>query len=131
MMVDDRGSVSVEFAAGAALTLMLVITTLITAGRIVMAQAVITDVATAAARSASIARTAGQAERDANATAQQVLTAQQLHCQRTTVAVDTSGFSVPVGLAASVRVEVTCVMSRSPTLSDSFVSPLDPYRGRT
>ena len=131
MSHDDTGSVSVEFAAGAVLTLALVTTMLITVGRIVLAQAVITDVATAAARSASIARTATEATHDATTTAQHVLTEQQLRCQHTTVEVDTSGFSVPVGRAASVRVEVTCSIPGTPTLSDSFVSPLDPYRGRT
>lgn len=136
----DHGSVSVEFAV-AAPVLLLVATAMIAAGRIVLAHATVTDVAAAAARSASIARTAAQAQRDATATAQRSFVDQRLHCQQTEVAVDTSGFSVPIGQPAVIRVSVTCVVALSDlalpgvpgtrTLHDIAISPLDPFRGRT
>lgn len=136
----DRGSVSVEFAVAAPILLLLA-AAMIATGRIVLAHGTVTDVAAAAARSASIARTAAQAQADATATAARNLAEQQLHCQHIEVAVDTSGFTVPIGQPAVVRVNVTCIVALSDlalpgvpgtrTLQDSATSPLDPFRGRT
>jgi Flp pilus assembly protein TadG len=108
----DHGSVSVEFAIAAPVVLLLV-AAMIAAGRIVLAHGTVTDVAAAAARSASIARTAAQAQRDATDTARRILAEQRLHCKHTEIAVDTSGFTVPLGQAAVVRVDVTCVVPLS------------------
>lgn len=108
----DEGSASVEFAIAAPI-LLLVAAAMIAAGRIVLAHGTVTDVAAAAARSASIARTATQAENDATATAQRSLAEQRMHCQHTDVSVDASGFTVPVGQPAVVRVSVTCVVALS------------------
>ncbi|MCO1575193.1 pilus assembly protein [Crossiella sp. SN42] len=135
------GSVSVEFAAAAGPVLLATIAVMIAAGRIVLADHVVTDAATAAARTASLARTATHAQHTATATAHRVLTDQQLHCRSITVTIDTSGFTVPLGLPATVSATVTCVaelsdlalpgMPGTRTLRDTFTSPLDPFRGRT
>ncbi|GAA2778884.1 TadE/TadG family type IV pilus assembly protein [Crossiella cryophila] len=129
-----------EFAAAAAPVLLLFTTALIAAGRIMLAHTVVTDAATAAARTASLARTATQAQDTATATAFRVLTEQNLHCRSLTVTVDTSGFTVPPGQPATVAATVTCVaelsdlalpLPGSRILQDTFTSPLDPFRGRT
>jgi Flp pilus assembly protein TadG len=136
----EEGTVSVEFAIGASI-LLLVVAATIAAGRIVLAHGAVTEVTAAAARSASIARTASQAQQDATTTAQRVLAEQRLRCQHTAVSVDTSGFTVPVGQPAVVRVNVLCIVTLGDlalpglpgtrTLEDSATSPLDPFRGRT
>ncbi|MCK2241862.1 MULTISPECIES: TadE/TadG family type IV pilus assembly protein [unclassified Crossiella] len=134
------GSVSVEFAAAAIPVLLLFTTVLIAAGRVMLAHTVVTDAAIAAARTASLARTATQAQHTATATARRVLTEQDLHCRSLTVSVDTSGFTVPPGQPAMVSATVTCVaeladlalpIPGSKFLQDTFISPLDPFRGRT
>ncbi|GAA2779208.1 TadE/TadG family type IV pilus assembly protein [Crossiella cryophila] len=138
---DAAGSVSVEFAAAAGPVLLLTIAAMIAAGRIMLADNVITDAATAAARTASLARTAAHARQTATATAYRVLTEQRLHCRSITVTLDTSGFTVPLGQPATVSATVTCVAELSDlalpglpgtrTLQETFTSPLDSFRGRT
>ena len=135
----DRGSAPMEMAiVGGVLLLLWGVFTL--AGRISLASSATADVAGAAARDASIARTAEQATQLANASALRTLTQQGLHCQDggPTVVVDTSGFAAPPGTPANVRVDVTCVISAadlhmpglngSRTIHDHAVSPLDPFR---
>lgn len=93
-----------------------------------------------AARQASLARTATQAQRDATAVAHQVLDEHNLHCHTITITLDLSGFAVPVGQPAHVAVDVDCQISLADlyvpglpgqkTLHDHEVSPLDTYRAR-
>ncbi len=112
---------------------------LVIGGRVAIASSSMSDVASAAARDASIARTAGEAEQLAHASAVSTLNKQGLHCEGgPTVGVDTSGFSAPAGTSAAVRVDVTCVVSLSDvgmpglpgsrTLHDHATSPIDPFR---
>jgi Flp pilus assembly protein TadG len=134
----DRGSAPMEMAiVGGILILLWGVFTL--AGRVSLASSTTADVAAAAARDASIARTADQATVLANASALRTLSQQGLHCQGgPTVLVDTSGFAAPPGMPANVRVDVTCVISavdlRMPGLNgarvihDHGVSPIDPFR---
>lgn len=93
------------------------------------------------ARTASLARTAGSAQFLATTTVKQSLSSQGLACVGgPDVAVDTSGFGLPVGTPASVTVEVTCLVTYGDVdlvgvpadqpISASFVSPLDQYRIR-
>lgn len=139
-VLDDEGSTTVQLAVlTPALVLLLLV--VIAAGRISSAGLAIDEVATNAARTASIARTASQAQTQAQATAGQVVAEQHLHCQQTTVTVNTAGFTVPVGQPATVTVTVSCVVTLadlalpglpgSKALTSSFSSPLDPFRGRT
>lgn len=135
----ERGSISVELAVLTPV-LIIVLALIIAAGRVAIAGGAIEGVAAAAARQASLARTADQARTDATSTARRVLDEQGLQCVSSSVDVDTSGFAVPVGRPASVRVDVTCRVALSDLgvpgmpgtreLHDSFVSELDPFRGR-
>jgi Flp pilus assembly protein TadG len=137
----DRGSEPVSLAILAPVMILL-LGLMVLGGRIAIASSSISGVAGNAARDASIARTAPQAVQIAKSTAQASLLAQNLHCEGASdVVVDTSGFSSPPGIPASIQVDVTCVVSFSDigmaglpgvrTLHDHATSPLDPYRGST
>jgi Flp pilus assembly protein TadG len=134
----DRGSEPVGLAVLAPVILLL-LGLLVVGGRVALASQSIAGVADNAARQASMARTPAQAVAVAVAAAQASLVAQNLHCEPTpAVIVDSSGFSAPPGLPASVRVDVTCVVSLSSvgipglpgsrTLHDHATSALDPFR---
>ena len=108
--------------------------------RIAMADDAVEGVAGAASRAASLARTAGQARSDAHSVANSSLATEGLNCFSTSVSVNTSGFSVPVGQPASVSVTVSCLvplqdllvpgLQGSRLLSASASSPLDVFRER-
>jgi Flp pilus assembly protein TadG len=134
----DRGSEPIALAILAPVMVGL-LGLLVLGGRIAIASSSISGVASNAARDASIARTPAQAVRIAQGTATASLLAQNLHCQGTPeVVVDTSGYGSPPGVPASIRVDVTCVVSLSDlgmpglpgtrVLRDHATSPLDPYR---
>lgn len=136
---DERGmSASVEVAILLPV-LLLFIMGLVMAGRIALARQAVQTAATDAARSASIARTQGDAQAAAHEAAASSLANQQLACASTTVEVDTSGFAVPVGSPASVQVRVVCLVRLSDLTgipggsvrAESVMSsPLDTYRER-
>jgi Flp pilus assembly protein TadG len=135
----DRGSATIE-AVIVAPAFLLFVGLIIGAGRVAIAHQSVEAAAAEAARTASVARTAGQARADATSSAQHTLANQGLQCATLTVAVDTTGFSTPVGTPARVTATVVCVVS----LGDLSVpgmpgtlrveatvgSPLDTYRGR-
>lgn len=135
----DRGSATIE-AVIILPTFMLFVALIITAGRIQMARQSVDAAAVEAARAASISRTAGEAQSRASASGNQALTNQGLRCTSTSVSIDTSGYSVPVGTPASVSVTIVCVLDVSDvaipglpgaiTITRSASSPLDTYRGR-
>ncbi|RJQ77680.1 pilus assembly protein [Pseudonocardiaceae bacterium YIM PH 21723] len=138
---DDEGAVTVEVAVWL-LPIVILGLLLWAFGRLELAHSAVQHVTISAARQASIARTPGEARTQATAVAQRVLAEQHARCSSTSVTVDTSGFSAPPGQPATVRVEVTCVLDvsdlisvpglpGSKTITDSFSSPLDPYRGRS
>ncbi|TCO49646.1 TadE/TadG family type IV pilus assembly protein [Actinocrispum wychmicini] len=138
--VPDRGSVTVEVAIWS--TIIVIVGSLLWAfGRAQLAGSAVTYVAINAAREASHARTASQAQREATSTAAQTIAEQGLRCTSFTITVDTSGFTVPVGQPAQVRVDVTCVVDvadlavpgllGSKALRQSWSSALDTFRGRT
>ena len=136
----DRGSAAIE-AAILAPPLLVLIGLAILGGRIQIAGGTIEAAAHDAARAASISRTAGDAQANAYAAAGASLNQQGLHCATLTVAVSTAGFAVPVGQPATVSASVTCLVDfsdlvadglpGSKTMSASFVSSLDTFRGRT
>jgi Flp pilus assembly protein TadG len=135
----DRGSATIE-AVIVAPAFLLFVGLIIGAGRVAIAHQSVEAAAAEAARTASVARTAGQARADATSSAEHTLVNQGLQCATLTVAVDTTGFSTPVGTPARVTATVVCVVR----LSDLSVpgmpgtlrveatvgSPLDTYRGR-
>jgi Flp pilus assembly protein TadG len=136
----DRGSAAIE-AAILAPPLLALLALAILGGRIETAGGAIEAAAHDAARAASISRTAGTAQAQAQAASAATLNQRGLHCTRLTVTVNTSGFAVPVGQPATVSAQVTCVvdfsdlvadgMPGSRTISARFVSPLDTFRART
>lgn len=120
---------------------VMLMAALIGAGfRITVAEDSVENVADASARAASIARIAGQAQQDAQAVANSSLATEGLQCAPKSVQVNTAGFAVPVGQAASVSVTVSCRapladllvpgLGGSRLLEATSSSPLDTYRGR-
>lgn len=137
----DEGSISAELAVLLPVFAALVVLAIVQ-GRALLGQAAVEHAAYDAARTASLARDADTAGDSATAAATSSLAAQGLGCTSVTVTVDTSGFSLPGGTPASVRATVACTISYgnlnaipgvppSRTLTATFVSPLDQYRGRT
>lgn len=135
----ERGSVALE-AAILAPAFMLFCLLIFTGGRVALAQMAVQSAASEGARSASIARSAGEANGSATSAANSTLGNQGLACASQSVAVDTSGFGVPVGTDSMVSVTVTCVVDLSDlsvpgvpgthTMSYQAFSPLDTHRGR-
>ena len=136
----QRGSVSIEMAVVAPAILALFAGAVI-GGRVNIARQALEAAAYDAARTASLARTAGEANEQASAAADSTLDAQGLSCTSLEVTISTTGFEVPVGQAATVTATVSCTatlsdvalpgMPGSVPLEASFTSPLDTYRSRT
>ncbi len=134
---DDRGSESVELAILLPVGI-LILALLAVGGRIALAGDRVSGVAGIAARDASLARSPGQAQSVATASASAALASDNLHCTNIRVAVDTSGFAAPPGTSASITVDVWCTVDLSDigvsglpgskTLHDQATSPLDPAR---
>lgn len=132
----DRGSESVEMALVLPIVL-IVVAMLVVGGRIAVASDRMTGVAGAAAREASIARSAGAAQANAHEAAAAALSDASLRCTSLTVSVDTSAFGSTTP-GATVQVSVSCTvplsdigipgLPGSKTLHDSASSPLDPAR---
>ncbi len=135
----DRGNAALELVILTPIVMFL-IGLVIAAGRTSVAQGSVNAAAREAARQASIAPNAASARQVASSTARAALRGDGLQCQPV-VAVDLSGFAVPVGLPARVSATVTCTepladllvpgVPGSRTLRATFTSPLDPYRSRT
>lgn len=135
----DRGSEAIAAAVGVP-AFLLFIALIIAGGRLAIAKQAVESAAAEAARSASIARTQGEAQASAISGATGSLANQDLQCVTQTVSVNTSGFTVPVGTAASISATVTCVVDLSDvtvpglpgnsTITATMTSPLDTYRGR-
>ncbi|WBC08893.1 TadE/TadG family type IV pilus assembly protein [Micromonospora sp. WMMA1947] len=135
----QRGSVSIEMAVVAPAILALFAGAVI-GGRVNLARQALEASAYDAARTASLARTAGEANAQALAAANSTLDAQGLSCTGLNVTASTAGFGVPVGQPATVTATVTCTATFSDValpgmpgtvpLSASFTSPLDTYRSR-
>lgn len=120
--------------------LLMFLTLAIFGGRVAMAQQAVQTAAADAARTASIARTAGDAAGTAQSAASATLQSEGLRCTAIDTAVDTSGFSTPVGLPATVAATVACTVDLSDLvvpglpgsrrLTSTVISPLDTYRER-
>ncbi len=135
----DTGSITLELTI---LTpaILLLLGLVIVAGRIEIANQAIDSASLAAAREASLARTAQAARAAATRAATENLAAHNLHCTGVTVSVDTTGFAVEVGTPAQVTARVTCTLDLGDlsvpgvpgtrTLTSHAVSVLDTYRAR-
>ena len=134
----EAGDASLELILLAPVLLAL-IGLVIAAGRISVARGSVEAAARDAARQASIARSPGEAVAAAQLSADTALSHDGLDCDPV-VNVDTSGFGVPVGQPAQVSATVICTvplgdlvvpgLPGSQTLTYTFTSPLDPFRGR-
>lgn len=120
---------------------LLVLLLLVAAGRVAKANGSVDEAAYAAARAASISRSAGDARSAAQSVAASTLSQHGLTCSPKTVTVDTSGFAVAVGTTATVKVKISCGvpladlvlpgLGGSRQVSGSASSVLDTYRERT
>lgn len=135
----QRGSTSIELAIMAP-AVFAFFAAVVIAGRVTLALQAADAAAYDAARTASLSRLAAIAQPAATSAALASFNSQGITCNTLSVAVNTTGFSIPVGQPANVSVTVTCVaqlsdialpgMPGSTTLTSSFVSPLDLYRAR-
>ena len=136
---DERGSAAIETVVVVPAFVLFVLL-IVYAGRLAVTEQAVEAAAGEAARAASIARTAGQAQRDATTGAAASLRNQGLTCVSQHVAVDTSGFATPVGSPARVSATVTCQVDLSDlalpglpgarAVTATLTSPIDTYRGR-
>ncbi|WP_055589916.1 TadE/TadG family type IV pilus assembly protein [Streptacidiphilus griseoplanus] len=135
----EEGSVALE-AAIIAPALLLFVLLAIAAGRLQTAGGTVDAAARAAARSASLARTAEAARQAADTAAGETLEQQGVHCSSTRVEVDTSLFGTVPGQAGEVTAVVRCTvplddllvggLPGSRTMTGRFTSVVDRYRGR-
>ncbi|WP_043242343.1 TadE/TadG family type IV pilus assembly protein [Streptomyces violaceusniger] len=135
----DRGSYAVETAVLAPV-LIGILGLMIAFGRIADADGAVDSAARAAARAASLERDAGTAQAEAQSAATHSLDGDGVTCQTSSVTVDTSGYALDVGEEASVTATISCTanlsdiglpgLPGSKTLTASWTSPIDTYRGR-
>jgi hypothetical protein len=145
MRTRDRGSASVEVAILTPAFLFLIVLAAVV-GRVTIAQNAIDVAAHDAARAASIARTADEAEDAAAGAATDTLEQQGLSCAGLDVEVDVDDFDTAPGLPSNpgnppiVSVRVVCQVSLvdlpmldfdEATVVATHTSPIDYYRGRT
>jgi Flp pilus assembly protein TadG len=136
----ERGSAPIE--AVVVVPVLLAFGLLFVAGaRLAMAGQAVDAASEHAARAASLARTAGAAQGEAQRAAAQSLAGEGQPCTATTVQADTQGLAVAVGQAATVTVTVSCtvplgdllLLGGGPgvrTLTSQFTSVVDAYRQR-
>ena len=135
----DRGSASVEVAVIAPAIIAL-LGLMVAFGRVTDADGAVDAAAHAAARAASLERDAASAQSQARAAAEDSLSGDGITCQSSDVVVDTSGYALDVGQEATVTATISCTARLSDiglpglpgakTLTSSFTSPIDTYRGR-
>ncbi|MEU3706969.1 TadE/TadG family type IV pilus assembly protein [Streptomyces anulatus] len=135
----DRGSYALETAVLAPVTISLLLL-MIAFGRITDADGAVDSAARAAARAASLERDAGTARSAARAAADRSLQGEGITCTTSSVDVDTGGYSLDLGVDATVTATIACTADLSDiglpglpgakTLTASWSSPIDTYRGR-
>ena len=134
---DERGSAAIE-AAILVPAFTLFVGLLIFAGRTAVAHQGIEAVAADAARSASIARTPAQARANAEQALAYSLANNNLRCAASSVEVDVTALSAPVGTPHLITATVTCTIDLadlsvpgvpgSRTVTATMVSPADSWR---
>lgn len=135
----ERGlATAVEAAIVLPVMMLLVGLVVVLAGR-ALAQQAVSEAAFAAARAASLERTAGAADRAARDMAQVDLGSSRVTCESITVGVDASGLAAPRGAEAFVEASVSCVavfpvslpgLPERATLVGHGRSPVDTFRSR-
>ncbi|MGW4951511.1 TadE family protein [Streptomyces parvulus] len=135
----DEGSAAIE-AAIVLPALIMFLCMAIAGGRMVISGAKIDSAAEAAAREASIHRTAAAAHGAAQSAASESLADQGITCASTSVNINTGGLSVPVGQVGTVTVTVTCTVNLADlllpglpgakTLTSTATSVVDQFRQR-
>ncbi len=139
-LVRDRGSATIELAIVAP-ALLALLGLVILAGRLAAAAGAVEQAAAAGARAASLARSAAGAQAAAEQAIRSSLDGQGVTCRSLHSTVDVSGFTVPIGSAASATVEVRCSVPLGDvavpgvpgqrTVAATRTSPLDRYRERS
>lgn len=137
---NQRGAVAVETVLIVPVVL-LVLGVMVAGWRIWDARSQVQSSADAAARAASIVRSAATARQHAHLVAASNLRTGNVECQQPGVAVNTSGFSVPVGQPAQVEVTISCTVPLSDLLvpglpgalqvTKSATAPLDRHKQRS
>lgn len=135
----DRGSYAVETAVLAPVMIALLLL-MIAFGRVTDADGAVDSAARAAARAASLERDSGSAQSEAHTAAVRSLEGEGVTCETSSVVVDTSGYALDVGVDANVTATISCTANLSDiglpglpgakTLTASWTSPIDTYRGR-
>jgi Flp pilus assembly protein TadG len=136
---EDRGAASLEVVILVP-ALMIMLGLMIAGGRLWFAKSTVADAAQAAARAASLARSAGEGQRAGRDAAAAALDTGGLACDGRRVSVDTAAFAVSAGFPATVHATITCTVSftdvllpgtpGSITVTRSGSSALDTYRTR-
>jgi Flp pilus assembly protein TadG len=139
MKRSDRGAAATELALLAPVFVVL-LGVMMAGGRMWLARSAVAEAAGAAARAATLQRSASEAEAMAVRVLDSNLADAAIVCLDRVVTVDTSGFAVPAGSPAAVTVRVRCSVSLSDVLvpglpgavdaSGVGTSPLDTFRGR-
>ncbi|MFF4748143.1 TadE/TadG family type IV pilus assembly protein [Streptomyces sp. NPDC001268] len=135
----DRGSYALETAVLAPVMIGLLLL-LVAFGRVVDADGTVDSAARAAARAASLERDARAAQAKAQDAANRSLHGEGVTCRTSSVVVDTAGYALDIGAEANVTATISCTAHLSDiglpglpgtkTLTASWTSPLDTYRGR-
>lgn len=130
----ERGSVSVELVLLTPVLVGLMVLT-VAFGRLQAAKADIEASSRAAARAASMERTAATARAAGQRAALRELTASGYRCDALTVSIETGSFTADSAVTASVSCTVRLSdvagmgIPSSHTLAASFTEPIDRYRG--
>ncbi|MFC5805320.1 TadE/TadG family type IV pilus assembly protein [Streptomyces formicae] len=135
----DRGSYALETAVLAPVMIGLLLL-MIAFGRVTDADGAVDAAARAAARAASLERDAQSAQAQAQTAASRSLQGEGITCRTSSVSVDTGGYAFEVGVEANVTATISCIanlsdiglpgLPGSKTLTASWTSPIDTYRGR-
>lgn len=135
----ERGSVTLELAILAP-ALILVLGLLVLGGRVEVAASAVEQAAAAAARAASLERSVAAAQVAAESAVDRETAARDIRCVTTTVEVDASGLTAPLGTSAKVTVRASCTVKMadlavpglpgSRTITAEATSAVDRFRTR-
>lgn len=135
----ERGSSSLELAI-LGVGIMAFFLLLIVSARVAMAHQSLQSAAFAGARDASLVRTIGEASSAGSSGANRALSQAGVKCTHTSIGIDTSAFSKPIGTVGQVRATLTCKVKLTDvafpglpgniTITKQATSPIDPYRER-
>ncbi|MFB8273620.1 TadE/TadG family type IV pilus assembly protein [Streptomyces sp. NPDC055955] len=139
LLGSDGGSYALETAVLAPV-LIVILGLMIAFGRVTDAEGDVDSAAHAAARAASLERDAASAQSRAQDAVIRSLDGEGITCRTSSVTISTGGYAVGVGEAATVTATISCTanlsdiavpgLPGSKTLTASWTSPIDTYRGR-